>query len=561
MPRLQKFLFSYAPYLIILAIVAGLLTGVANTVLIAVVNQAIGDVGATSDRLLWLFVGFCVGLPLVRTLSQLLLTYLSSKIVFDLRMKLGRRILRLPLQELEQKGPGRILSLLTHDIQALAMALSATPSICMNAAVVVSGFIYLFYLHLYIGLGSLFFALLGMVIFTRAGNLAQSYFQGARAHQDHFFEQFRALTMGAKELRLHQVKRTSFLHVLAKLGASYQRKRILGEAYFTAAGSLGQFTLFSSLGCLIFVGPRFLGADLEINTVLSGSAMVILYLAMPLEGLTHALPVVVQAAISLEKLRELGIDNFYEPEQDQPSQQELLPATWERLECRNLTYSYGKQGDEKHFHIGPIDLSFRPGELIFLIGGNGSGKTTLAKLLLGLYDSHSGIYLDGEPITEDNRQEYRQLFSAVFADFFLFENLAGIYPPEAEESAQKYLERLQLDDKVKLENQRLSTLDLSTGQRKRLALLSAFLEDRPIYLFDEWAADQDPLFKEIFYLSILPEMKAAGKTVFVISHDDHYYHCADRIIKMDYGQVAFDRPAKEALNLPSHKPATAGVLV
>jgi putative ATP-binding cassette transporter len=131
----------------------------------------------------------------------------------------------------------------------------------------------------------------------------------------------------------------------------------------------------------------------------------------------------------------------------------------------------------------------------------------------------------------------------VFSDFYLFDTLLGLQTPELDRRAREYLTKLQLDHKAKVKDGALSTTDLSQGQRKRLALLTAYLEDRPIYLFDEWAADQDPLFKDVFYLQLLPELQAKGKTVLVISHDDRYYHLGDRIIKLDYGKVEYDEPA------------------
>jgi putative ATP-binding cassette transporter len=128
----------------------------------------------------------------------------------------------------------------------------------------------------------------------------------------------------------------------------------------------------------------------------------------------------------------------------------------------------------------------------------------------------------------------------VFSDFHLFENLHGM--EMLDDQAKHYLKRLQLDHKVQVQDGVLSTTELSQGQRKRLALMTAYLEGRPIYLFDEWAADQDPVFKEVFYYQLLPELKARGKTIIVISHDDRYYHIADRVIKMDSGKIVHDLP-------------------
>jgi putative ATP-binding cassette transporter len=176
--------------------------------------------------------------------------------------------------------------------------------------------------------------------------------------------------------------------------------------------------------------------------------------------------------------------------------------------------------------------------LVFLTGGNGSGKTTLAKVITGLYVPESGeIKLNGQEVTDETIDDYRQYFSVVFSDFYLFESLLGLNNPEADEKARKYLEQLQLAHKTTVIGGALSSVDLSQGQRKRLALLTAYLEDRPFYVFDEWAADQDPYFREIFYHEILPELKSRGKTLLVISHDDRYYYLGDRVIRLDYGKI------------------------
>jgi putative pyoverdin transport system ATP-binding/permease protein len=204
-----------------------------------------------------------------------------------------------------------------------------------------------------------------------------------------------------------------------------------------------------------------------------------------------------------------------------------------------VTHRYFREKENEVFTLGPVNLSFTPGELVFLIGGNGSGKTTLAKTIVGLYAPESGrILLDGQAVTDTTRPGYRQLFSAVFSDFYLFDKLLGVTVGDLDDAARAVLEDLQLAHKVKIENGVFSTLDLSQGQRKRLALLVSYLEDRPFYLFDEWAADQDPLFKDVFYRRLLPQLKAKGKTVLVITHDDRYFHLADRYIKLDFGQVA-----------------------
>ncbi|NER81775.1 MAG: cyclic peptide export ABC transporter, partial [Leptolyngbya sp. SIO1D8] len=217
----------------------------------------------------------------------------------------------------------------------------------------------------------------------------------------------------------------------------------------------------------------------------------------------------------------------------------------------SITHTYRTDQGDSEFTLGPVDLTVHPGELIFVIGGNGSGKSTLAKLLTGLYQPQTGsIWLDDQQINADNQTWYRQHFAVVFSDFYLFERLLGFDSSADDIRAHAYLKKLQLDHKVSIDHGQFSTTALSQGQRKRLTLLTAYLENRPIYLFDEWAADQDPTFKNIFYTQFLPDLKAQGKTIFVISHDDHYFHLADRVIKLDYGQVEYDQPANSSACVP-----------
>jgi putative ATP-binding cassette transporter len=210
-----------------------------------------------------------------------------------------------------------------------------------------------------------------------------------------------------------------------------------------------------------------------------------------------------------------------------------------------VKHHYHREREDDNFMLGPIDLTLTPGELVFLVGGNGSGKSTLAKVITGLYRPAEGeIRLNGLAINDQNRDDYRQCFSAVFSDYFLFERIVGTGGADADRRARGYLERLHLDQKVSIADGVFSTTELSQGQRKRLALLCAYIEDRPFYLFDEWASDQDPVFKEVFYTRLLPELRSLGKAVLVITHDDRYFGCADRLVRLDYGRIAGEPVAK-----------------
>jgi ABC-type siderophore export system fused ATPase/permease subunit len=198
-------------------------------------------------------------------------------------------------------------------------------------------------------------------------------------------------------------------------------------------------------------------------------------------------------------------------------------------------FKYESENEEEPFTIGPLDFEAKRGEITFIIGGNGSGKTTLAKLLTGLYIPEEGyIQIEGKEIEKNQLGEY---FSTVFSGFHLFEKLYDVDISKKEKVVDNYIKLLRLQDKVEIKENSFSTIDLSGGQRKRLALLQCYLEDAPIYLFDEVAADQDPEFRKFFYRNLLMRMKEEGKIVIAITHDDHYFDVADRIIKMDMGKI------------------------
>ncbi|WP_017743565.1 cyclic peptide export ABC transporter [Scytonema hofmannii] len=287
------------------------------------------------------------------------------------------------------------------------------------------------------------------------------------------------------------------------------------------------------MGVLIFGLPKLTPVS---NPILSGYILTITFIMRPLQSLFQILPEMNQATVALQKIDTLGLSLVERSETTTFTQP--FPPQFQRIRLQGITHIYHNKRDEQSFTLGPIDLEFQPGKLIFIVGGNGSGKSTLAKLITGLYVPEAGeIHVDDKLITNQNRQAYRQLFATVFSDFFLFERILGIHLDDIDIQARTYLKQLQLEHKVQIKEGVLSTIDLSQGQRKRLALLTAYLENRPIYVFDEWASDQDPFFRDIFYHQLLPDMKRQGKAVFVISHDDRYFHLADRLIKLDYGKL------------------------
>ena len=512
-----------------------LLSGACNMGIIALVTAALTTEHHTK-ALMWGFIGLGIGKILSSYVSQALLASFAQGAVSNLRRELIRKILTVPLRRLEELGTPRLLVGLTDDVFNITQALLAIPIVFVNLAMLLGGAAYLGWLSWKVLLGACVLIVVGAVVYRFMVRSAFHHLNAAREEEDRLFGYFRALTDGIKELKLHRSRRGAFLNVnVQDTTEAFQKHNVAAEVRFVAAQNWSHFLFFTLIGLILFLLPTI--SHLSTKT-LTGYVLTTLYLMGPLAGVMSSLSLFGRANVSLEKVNELGLSLDEGATEVCAIDQKEAEVTFENLELVNVRHSYHRENEDNHFTLGPINLRFRPGELVFLVGGNGSGKSTLAKIITGLYVPEGGeIRLDGKPVTDNNRDDFRQLFSAVFVDFYLFENLLGLQSRNVDEKAKKYLDQLHLSHKVKVKDGALSTTAVSQGQRKRLALLTAYLEDRSFYLFDEWAADQDPLFKDVFYTQLLPELKARGKTVLVISHDDKYFYVADRIIKLDYGKL------------------------
>ncbi len=534
-----SFSFRHSPTAVILALVAGIASGACNTGILALINSGLVRQSSTPTQVLvWRFVGLCLVLAVSRLVAEVVLARLGQRALYDLRMGLSGQILRAPLRQLETTGSFRILEALTNDLPTITNALLIIPVIGINIAVTAGGLIYLGWLSIKL-LGIILLVLLvGILSYQIPVIRAQQYFRRAREDGESLLKHFQGLVDGIKELKLHSWKSADFLQLdLAPTAAALRANNLRGITTYSIAASVGQTFAFLVIGFLVFVLPQWQHVTAA-NIV--AFTLVLLYLLNPLQVIMNTMPTIGRADVAIRKFEEIGFSlNQCAPEADFQASRSR-DTDWQWLELRDIIYHY-QSSEDSAFTLGPVSLKLRRGELLFISGGNGSGKTTLSKILTGLYIPDAGqISLDEVTIDDANRGWYRQQFSAVFSDFFLFERLLGISATETEADVKEYLTKWHLDGVVKLENGKWSTVDLSRGQRKRLALLAAYLEGRSILMFDEWAADQDPLFKQLFYSEFLPYLKSLGKTVIVITHDDRYFHHGDRLVRFESGKIVED---------------------
>jgi len=530
--NLMTYLYKQSKWLLPLAVLVGLLSGLSGAGLAVVISKSVASIGQL-NTLAGLFFALCLIQVISKSCSEILMLNIAQHAIYDMRTAISRRLLLTPLKKIQELGKPALLVILTRDVDTFIQALLYFPQALGNGVVILFCLGYIGQLSWAILLVLSLTMLSSMVGFHLAERIPLKRLRAVREQTDVLYKHFRGLIEGSKELQLNAERGRMFVNdVLAPDALKFKNVYVRGLSEYTWVVNVGNIIFYFVIGVMLFVVPRWMPQSLE---VIYGVVLVLLYLIRPISDIMSSIPLVRQGSIALKRINQLESDlRPVLPAAELPPP----PASFSGgalIELKNVTHRYAGT-DQREFLLGPINLTVRHGEILFIVGGNGSGKTTLAMLLLGLYEPESGvIFLNNQIVSNDNLSDYRKNFSAVFSDFYLFEQLLTNQDPDLAARAARYLDLMGIGDKVSVVKGRFTTTELSTGQRKRLALVVAYLEDRPIYLFDEWAADQDPVFKKVFYKQLLPDLCSRGKTVLVITHDDAYFKEADRVIKLEDG--------------------------
>lgn len=514
------------------ALVASVASGACGTGLLAVIHRATAARASAGEDLAVLFASLCVGLLTTRVVAQLTLVRLTQDSLLALRTGLARRIAATPLEALEGLGHHRLLAALSDDVVAISVAMPGIATAASNVAIIVGVLVYLALLSPVLFSVTAIAMVIGVGSHRAVVRVALRSLRLSRDDQDALFGSYRSLLEGVKELKLHAARREAFLEGhLGEAARSYRDHFARGMGLYAVAVSWGELLFLIAVGAVALAAPPSLS-----QATVSGFVLAILYVAGPLQALLGWMPSLGRAQVAVARLQKLGLALV--PEAAAASAPAIARANdaWRTLELSGVTYLYAGEEREYAFELGPLDLTLSRGEVLFVVGKNGGGKTTLAKLLTGLYVPKSGdIRVDARPVDDTTREDHRQMFSAVFSDSHLFDRLHGL--DGGDPRVNDYLELLQLARVVTAAKGVFSTTRLSQGQRRRLMLLVALVEDRPVYVFDEWAADQDPRFRKVFYERLIPDLKARGKTVLAITHDEAYWPLADRLVEMTDGRL------------------------
>jgi len=528
-PQKNKYLKNL-PLLLILS----MLSGGANAVIIFLISGSL----FTNIKLGYMVYFFILAMGLYllgRKVVQTKLTQLTFDIVFDMRMNLIEKIFYTSYQKFEKLDRGRVFATLNDDTGQVGNSANIFVTLLTSMITTFGVFLYLSTIAFWATIVTLGVIIVIATIYYLVSQKAQVYLEDARDSRNVYMSLLNGLIDGFKELSIHFNKKKQYRDDVEASTQEFRHKSTVGMVRFINAFMIGESMLVAVLGAVAFAVRR-LFPEIQVFTLMS-FIMALLYLIGPVNGILGSIPAIVQLRIAWNRVKGFLSDIPANMTPEDVAKLKLDVPSVERIEAKGVVFQYESEDADKPFGLGPIDFEAKKGEAVFIVGGNGSGKTTFAKILTGLYAPHGGsIKVDGEEVNSYQLGEY---FSTVFSGYHLFGKLYNVdlSDENKRKEGEKYLEMLNLQDKVTLEKDSFSTIDLSGGQRKRLALLQCYLEDCPIYLFDEVAADQDPEFRRFFYRELLTRMKEKGKIVIAITHDDHYFDVADRVIKFDMGKL------------------------
>jgi putative ATP-binding cassette transporter len=524
-------------------VIAAGVSGLANAAIVAIIGEASQTAAYDNINLRYLLL-FMVAMALYiigQRYSAMRMVRITTHLGQALRVRVVDKVQASELPVLERIGTSRIVNALSRDATTISDSGEAMIDGLQAVIFVSFAYAYIAWLSLYAFVLSVISAAAAMTIVMRQRARTQALLGRTRAMEVEFLNNVTDAIDGFKEARLNGRRREELQGDIHATSAAVTALREEVEDVQTRSAILGRSALYVLIALVVFLLPAVVQTY---SSVITETVTAILFVVGPLGLLVGIVPYLERANEAARAISEL------EAQLDTENATAAAAATAHpataMLAVKPITlddarFAY-KAGHGDLFVLGPVSFSVEPGEIVFLTGGNGTGKSTLLKLLTGLYLVDSGQILLGDtPVTRENLQSYREMFSAIFSDFHLFRRLYGLLGTD-ESAVTDLLRQMQLDHKVKFTHDRFSNLDLSSGQRKRLALVVSLLEDRPILVFDELAADQDPQFRRFLYEELLPGLKADGRTVIAATHDDRYFHVADKVVRLEYGKVDYVGP-------------------
>jgi cyclic peptide transporter len=520
-----------------------LAAGLANALLVVIVNNVAATVAQGSSPAFAEWLLFAAAFVIYYQCNRIALTRANlviEELLNDLRVRLTDKIRMSELPVIERLGRSHLYGLISREANHLSVTFPLIVDSFQQSILLAVSLIYLAYLSPAALAVFLLTVVIGIIGYRRINNDFRDTLDRAFGYQAQMLDATGDIINGFKEIRLNTQRSTAAMEAYKAASVSAEAAAVATGERWASLILLLSFVTYFMLGMVGFVLPQYMS---EQGVAVFELIPTLLFCMGPLSKIVAQSPMFLQAEAGLKAIADIE-RQLDEGGSVSPAEARAMGSAYRgfrEIAYRGLTFAYPQQSDGSRFRVGPLNLTITAGETLFLVGGNGSGKSTTLRLLTGLYPAEDGVIeVDGMRVEGRAVAGLRELFSAVFADFHLFDRLYGIENADPA-TVQRLIAEMGLAHKVRFENGQFSQLNLSTGQRKRLALIEAMVEDRPIYIFDEWAAEQDVHFRKYFYTKLLADLKRAGKTVIAVTHDERYWHVADRVVRLDLGTVLWDR--------------------
>ncbi|OGV66597.1 MAG: hypothetical protein A2498_06235 [Lentisphaerae bacterium RIFOXYC12_FULL_60_16] len=511
-------------------------SGLANGALLGIINGGTAAAAESEAKFQYLVL-FIIAMLIFAYAKRISMTA-SIRTIEDMLLRIRIRTMQKlrvsDLEGVERFGKGDFYTRISQDTMTISQSAFFLVNNMQSAIMVACCLFYIAWLSPWAFIVTVAAVALSLVVYwTHRKGMTQNM-TDMSAKESELVDAASHILDGFKEIRVNTGKNNAVYERFHELAGQSKDLKVKTNDIFTFDIMFSQIFFYILIATIVFILPQFVATYSE---VVIKTTAAILFVVGPLETIASTAPLVARSQAALKNLFDLEDSIDALPVETGTFNKESRFEGFTTITAEGLRYTYRDKQGNPLFTAGPLDLDFRRGEIIFFVGGNGCGKTTLMKLLTGLYRPETGtIKVDGERIEESAMQDYRELYAPVFADFHLFDRLYGLENVDPE-LVRSLLKEMELAGKTTFDQGRFTQLKLSTGQRKRLALVAALLEDREIYMFDEWAADQDPHFRKYYYDHILPDLKRRNKTVLVVSHDDRYWNTADRVVKLEYGRI------------------------
>ncbi len=518
---------------------AGLAQGLAVFSILSGLEQ-LSEKGVEFQTFLIFILSLAVFYKLFHHITQQAALF-SLKGIMQKRMDLAAKLRGVSMESFLSFKRERVQSLLLDGQEIVVEASRMLMAAVANSIMMIVAVFMMFYTS-FLGACIVFILMgLGLFIFLKIIQKVNSLMLASKKAEMTFASDLSDLQEGFQHLKISLPKTSDLfkLWLFPELEISAKARK---ETERTHARGISFFAVFSLLvlGLLLFLLPVFIDIPTkDLTTIL----VLVIFCVSPLMSLVGFIPMLSKVEMNLSEITAFDkeLDDLIEACEEKHVENcwvdsKIDSVDFENLSLQNIVFEYKNKDNLPIYSINIPEFQLNKEEIVFLCGGNGAGKTTFMRVLSGLYLPSSGkLSLNNKDISDYGIDAWRNLFSLVPSNFHLFNHALGL--KASAERIQKTLKMLQLEHKVSIDEAgNFSTRDLSAGQRKRLALASAILEDRQIFLLDEVSADFDPEFRKYFYEELLQELRSQKKTIFAISHDDRYFKCADRVIFMEDGR-------------------------